>query len=243
MTTSTLTALALAVGGAAVVATTGQGTLAGAVAGLVVAWTAILGLGPGALLPLATFVLGSGVLTRLGRGRKEAMGAAEGNRGRRGARHVAAKLGLPALLGACGLLRPGGHALELAYAAALSGALADTAATEIGPLGKGPVMGVRGRRVLKLEHGEPGGMSALGLVASAAGALAAATAAEFSGLVSGRASWCVAAAAGFGAATLESMVAGTALGRAMGHFGRNVMVSAVSVAVALVASRWMGSGA
>src|SRR5258705_4031 len=94
----------LALGGAILILVTRQGTLSGALAGFAVALLAALGLGAGALLPLAIFVLGSGLLTRIGRARKERLGAAEGNRGRRGPAHVAAKLSLPALaaLGARG---------------------------------------------------------------------------------------------------------------------------------------------
>jgi hypothetical protein len=81
------------------------------------------------------------------------------------------------------------------------------------------------------------------MLASAAGAVAAASAAQFSGLIGGRVAWCTVVMAGFGAATLESLVAGTALGRAMGHFGRNIMVSVVSVAIALLAAAMFGGGA
>src|SRR5712675_675237 len=88
----------------AVVLLTRQGTRAGALAGFLVALVAALGLGAGSFLPLAIFVLGSGLLTRLGRARKERLGAAEGNRGRRGLAHVAAKLSIPALAGALAIL-------------------------------------------------------------------------------------------------------------------------------------------
>src|SRR5882762_2448877 len=113
---TTAAALALAAAGAAVVAGTGQGTRTGAVAGFGVAVVSILGLGSGALLPLAIFVLGAGALTRLGRPAKQAAGAAEANRGRRGGWHVAAKLGIPALLGVAGIMGHRGPPLSFAYA-------------------------------------------------------------------------------------------------------------------------------
>lgn len=234
---STPTALALALAGAALVAFTGQGTPSGALLGLLVAVLAIMGLGPGALLPLATFVLAAGAVTRLGRARKEASGTAQENRGRRGMRHVVAKLGLPALLGLAGILSggfggawgaagsAGGGPLAFAYAAALAGALADTAATEVGPLAGGAVLGFRGGRLRSLAHGDPGGMSAAGLAAAAAGAAAVAWSAHLTRLTEGVGAGSIVTLAGFGASFLESLVGGTAVGRGLGHFGRNALVS------------------
>lgn len=242
ITGTTAAALALAAAGAAIVAATRQGTRTGAVVGLGVASLSILGLGAGTLLPLGIFVLGAGAMTRLGRASKEAAGGAEPNAGRRDVRHVAAKLGLPALLGAVGILSGGGRTLSLAYTAALSGALADTAATEIGPLVAGPVAGIRGGRLRRLPHGAPGGMSLAGLAASAAGAAAAASGACLSGLIEGPAPWGVAMAAGIGASLLESLIGGTALGRVLGHFGRNALVSIVAGAVGIgVGAAWWGT--
>lgn len=228
---ATLLALGLAVGGAAIVVATGQGTRTAAFAGLAVATLAILGLGPGALLPLAVFVLGGGALTRLGRGRKQAVGTAEGSEGRRGVLHVIAKLGLPALIGLAGLLGGPGRALSIAYAAALAGALADTAATEVGPLGGGTAFGLRDGRLARLPHGSPGGMSLVGLAASLGGAAAVACSAVLPGLIDNGATVGVVAAAGFGAALLESIVGGLWVGRELGHFGRNVLVSVISASV------------
>lgn len=233
-------ALAWAAAGAAVVVLTGQGTWTGALAGLGIAIVSILGLGPGALLPLAIFVLGAGALTRLGRSRKQATGAAEPNEGRRGGRHVAAKLGIPALLGIAGILGAPGPPLSLAYAAALAGALADTSGTEVGPLGRGSAVGFHGGRFRRLQHGAPGGMSALGLLASAVGAGAVAWGSIASGLIAGPTAAGVVAAAGFGASLLESLIAPTFLGRSLGHFGRNLLVSVVASAVGFCAGavRW-----
>jgi uncharacterized protein (TIGR00297 family) len=242
ITGMTVIALSLAATGAAVVAATGQGTRAGSIAGLGVAILSILGLGPGTLLPLAIFVLGAGGLTRLGRARKEALGGAEANAGRRGVRHVAAKLSLPAVLGVAGIFGGGGRTLALAYAASLSAAMSDTAATEIGPLAGGPVAGIRGGRFQRLSHGTPGGMSAAGLAASAAGAAVVSSGAWLSGLIEGPAAWGVATGAGLLASVLESLLGGTAFGRALGHFGRNAMVSVVAGAVGFgVGGSWWGT--
>ena len=85
----------MAVVGATVIWITRQGTIRGALAGLLAALLATAGLGLGALAPLAIFVLGSGVLTRFGRAAKERLGVAENNLGRRGVMHVIAKLSVP----------------------------------------------------------------------------------------------------------------------------------------------------
>ena len=233
-------ALVLAAAGAVLVALTGQGTWTGALSGLGVAVVSIIGLGPGALLPLAIFVLGGGALTRMGRSRKQAAGAAEPNEGRRGGRHVAAKLGIPALLGIAGIFVGKGPALSLAYAAALAGALADTSGTEVGPLGGGSTVGLSGGRLQRLPHGTPGGMSAAGLFAAAAGATAVALGSSASGLITGPGAAGVVAGAGFGASFLESLVAATPMGRSLGHFGRNALLSAVASAIGFWAgvARW-----
>ncbi|HKW51066.1 MAG TPA: DUF92 domain-containing protein [Candidatus Eisenbacteria bacterium] len=231
ITGATVVALALATAGAVVVRVMGQGTRAGAAAGLLVAFLCILGLGPGALLPLAVFVLGGGALTRFGRSTKEAAGAAEANQGRRGARHVAAKLSIPALLGIAGMLGQGGQPLSFAYAAALAGAFADTCATEIGPLGGGFAFALHDGRLRRVPHGTAGGVSVAGLIASAVAATAVAWASTLSGLIGWTSGPGMVAAAGFTASLLESIVGATALGGALGHYGRNLMVSAVASAI------------
>ena len=239
----TLIALILAAGGAAIVLVTGQASRGGAVAGLGAAALSILGFGPGALPPLATFVLGGGALTRLGRGQKQAIGAAEASGGRRGIGNVLAKLGLPALLGAGAILDFSGRGPTIAYAAALAGAFADTAATEVGPLGGGAVYGFGADGFGRLRHGAPGGVSLLGLGASLAGAAAVAGAGLVSGMLDGAAAGGIVTATGFVAALLESIVGGTPLGRALGDHGRNFLVSAVSVSAGYAAgsSGWGAS--
>ena len=227
-------ALGLACAGAGLVGATGQGTWRGALAGVAVAFLAILGLGPGALLPLGVFVLGSGALTRLGRARKEAAGAAEAHRGRRGIANVGAKLGLPALLGAAGLfVDPASGAAELLrmmYSAALAAAFADTAATEVGPIARGPAWALRGLRPSRVEHGTPGGVSLAGIATSIVAATLVAWTSSRSGLIPA-ALWPLAAASGVVATWIESALAGTALGRSLGHHGRNACLSAVAVSL------------
>ena len=224
-------ALFLAVLGAAVVLISRQGTRTGALAGLAVAVIAILCLGPGTLLPLALFVLGAGALTRLGRDAKERAGAAEANRGRRGAIHVAAKLGVPLLLSFAALAAgPDGLTLfRIGFAASLGAALADTAATEIGPLARGTAVTLPGLR--SVPHGTPGGVSLAGVAAAIAGASVCAAASVLSGLVPVR-SWILVAGAGIAATLFESMLTVTPAGRALGHHGRNAAASVISAAIA-----------
>jgi uncharacterized protein (TIGR00297 family) len=234
----------LALGGAILILVTRQGTLPGALAGFAVALLAALGLGAGALLPLAIFVLGSGLLTRVGRGRKEQLGAAEGNRGRRGPAHVAAKLSLPALAATLAILGLAPlPALTLVYVASLAGAFADTAATEIGPLFGGPVLKFRGGRLEAIPHGTPGGMSLAGFKVAGLASLAVALGALAVGLLGTNGAIACVTVAGFLACVLESLLAGTALGARAGHFGRNVFLSLASAGLALSARAlgWTGS--
>jgi len=243
--TVTIVALALAACGAGIVVITRQSSVRGAVSGMAVAAASILGLGPAALAPLAVFVLGGGALTRLGGGRKRAMAVAEPNAGTRGARHVAAKLAIPAIVAIVAWAGEGSTGLasklSIAFAAALAGALADTAGTEVGPLGRGPAFGLRRNGLVRLDHGSVGAMSAAGLAATAAGSAAVAGTAIASGLIDGIRLGALVAVAGFGAAVLESLIANSTMGRRLGHFGRNVFVSAVATALGLgVALSGMG---
>ncbi|MGE5180177.1 MAG: DUF92 domain-containing protein, partial [Bacteroidota bacterium] len=132
--------IAAALAGTLVVLATRQGTPGASLLGFAVAAAMVLGFGPGVMAPLALFVLGSGALTRMGRARKERMRAAEADRGRRSAAHVAAKLGVPALLGLAAAAMPRFAPVAGAGTiAALAAAFADTAATETGPLAGGAV--------------------------------------------------------------------------------------------------------
>ncbi len=234
----------LALAGAVLIVLTRQGTAAGALAGFAVALLAALGLGAPALLPLAIFVLGSGILTRLGRDRKERMGAAEADQGRRGVAHVAAKLSLPAVASALALFGAApGRALALVYVASLAGAFADTAATELGPVMGGAAFGFRGGRITAVLHGTPGGMSIAGFATAAAAACAVAGGAWSVGLLDSTPAACIAAGAGFLASALESLLAGTPWGSRVGHFGRNVFLSLASAGLAVSARAlgWSGS--
>jgi uncharacterized membrane protein len=227
--------LGLALAGSLLVVPTGQGTRGAAIAGFVTAGAMVVGFGVSIMAPLALFVVGGGVLTGIGRTQKDAANAAEPNWGRRDARNVLAKLGLPALLGLCAAafsLGDGDHALEVAATAALAGAFADTAATEAGPLAKGPVVRFARGAVLPAAHGDPGGVSVAGVAAAALAAIALSALAFSVGLLSSRTAVAAVAGGGAGAALLESLLAGTLWGRRCGHFGRNLFVSSASAALA-----------
>jgi uncharacterized membrane protein len=233
---SVLAGLALSAVGALLVLATRQGTLRGAAAGFLVSAVIVTGLGVGAFAPLAVFVLGSGALTRLGAGSKRARGLEEGNRGRRGAAHVGAKLALPALCGALGLAHAGApDALALVFTAAIAGAFADTAGTEVGPLAKGRVLVLERGSPVVAPHGAPGGVSLAGFAASALAAVAVAGAALYDGGLAGWRAGAAAAAAGVAGSLAESVLARTGIGASLGHHGRNGAVSVFSAAGALLA--------
>ena len=236
MSGSALAGLALSAAGALLVLATRQGTVRGAAAGFVVSAVIVTGLGVGAFAPLAVFVLGSGALTRLGAGAKRARGLEEANRGRRGAAHVAAKLVLPAACGALGLLHAGApDALSLVFTAAVAGAFADTAGTEVGPLAGGRVLVLDRGWPVMAPHGAPGGVSLAGVAASAVAAIAVAGAALGAGVLAGWRAAAAAAAAGVVGSLAESVLARTGPGAWLGHHGRNGAVSVFSAAGALLA--------
>jgi len=134
-----------------------SGAWAGAMAGLVV----IVAGGWGAYAALWAFFLAGTAATRWGYRRKERQGVAQADRGRRGAAHVVANVGVPAALLVLG-------APPIAFVAALGAALADTLGTEIGGLyGRSPFSLVKLRNV---PVGSGGAVSAPGVLAGAAGA-------------------------------------------------------------------------
>jgi len=244
---SILLGLALSFVGAAAVVATRQGTVAAALAGLVPAAAASVGFGAPALAPLVLFVLGSGTLTRLGRATKQAAGTAEPSGGRRGVLNVAAKLGLPAILGlAAAASHVSGGASGAAYgarfatafAAALAAAFADTAATELGPLARGTAYRLGATGLRRVPHGAPGAVSVAGIVASLGAAASIGVVSAAVGLVAPR-EGAIAAVCGVAAATAESVAASTRWGNWLGHHGRNAALSATAVALSL---GWTSNG-
>lgn len=233
-----------AAAGALLVLVTRQGTAGAALAGFLVSGAMVLGFGPGVMAPVALFVLGSAALTRAGRARKERLRVAEPDRGRRRPAHVLAKLGVPALLGVFAALDSSTRAIAgSGAAAALAAAFSDTAATEVGPLAGGRVLRLGPRGLEAADHGAPGGVSVAGLAAGAVAAIAMALLASRVALGITEGAPFLIAAAAFGATLVESALGPTPTGRHLGHFGRNVALSAVAALAGYAAAAALQKGA
>jgi uncharacterized protein (TIGR00297 family) len=146
----------------------------GAVAGALAGFLVVIAGGWRAYGVLWTFFLSGTAATKWGFSRKERAGVAQADRGRRGAAHVVANVGVPAALLVLGV-RP------VAFVAALAAALADTLGTEIGGLyGRRPFSIARWTR---LPVGTAGAVSAPGIAAGAVGAALLGAAAFLLGLL------------------------------------------------------------
>ena len=153
-------------------------SLSGGIAGAVFGAIVLRFGGWGAYAVLWTFFLAGTIASKIGYARKEALGTAQANRGRRGARHVAANVGVGAWI-AFAMSRSPGPGLPVAGAFALAGsfaaALADTFGTEFGTLfGKSPVLVSRLKRV---PPGTRGAVSLPGVLGGILGAALVAAAA------------------------------------------------------------------
>ncbi len=169
-----------------------SGAWAGAIAGAAIV---LLG-GWGAYAVLWTFFLPATAATKWGYRRKAEKGVAQRDRGRRGAAHVVANVGVAVVL----LLLA---ARPVAFAAALAAALADTLGTEVGGLlGRRPFSVVRWTRG---AVGDPGAVSWPGLAAGLAGAAAVGAVGALTGFLP---AWSIAvvAAAGVAGSLAESVV-------------------------------------
>jgi uncharacterized protein (TIGR00297 family) len=148
-----------------------SGAVSGAVAGSLIV---MAGGWPAYAVLWTFFIVGTGA-TKWGYRRKERAGMAQADRGRRGASHVAANVGVPAALLILGVA-------PIAFAAALAAALADTLGTEIGGLyGHRPISPLRLARLPKCA---PGAVSAAGILAGLLGAALIGSVALATGLVS-----------------------------------------------------------
>lgn len=161
---------AVAAGAIAVIALrAGSLTRSGAVATLALG-TVVFGLGGlGTSVPLTTFFVLGSALSRIGGGERRRRAEESFEKGgRRDAGQVLANGGIA---GAIVLLASFGRAPDLfvAYLGALAAAAADTWGTEVGILGRGPVISVATLR--RVEPGRSGGISTLGTLGALAGAL------------------------------------------------------------------------
>lgn len=198
----------------------GRGLVAGVAAGTViyagVDWR-------GWLLLLGFFVLGS-LATRVGLARKEEMGIAQGRRGARGAREALANTAVALVLAVVSLFWT--HAaLPLAFAGAFATALADTSASELGPIwGRRTFLPLTFRRV---PPGTEGAVSIEGTLIGAVAALVLSGIGLSTGFLPVAALWMVPVAA-VAASYLESIL-GAAVKR--GPLAQNEILNLLNTAV------------
>ncbi len=145
---------------------------------------------------LFAFFIPSSLLSRVGAARKRALSGEDG--GPRSAWQVLANGGVAALCAIGGV--HAGAPLAAAFAGAFAAASADTWGTEIGLLSRTPPVSILTFR--PLAPGRSGGVTALGIAASAGGALCVAAIAA---LASVAPFWSV-AAGGFAGAVLDSIL-------------------------------------
>lgn len=147
---------------------------------------------------LFAFFIPSSVLSRLGRARKRSL-VDIGKQGARDALQVLANGGVAAL---CAVLAAAthAHAIGAAFAGALAAASADTWGTEIGTLVKSPPRSIL--TLKPLAPGLSGGVTAAGMLAEIAGALAVALVAW----ALGAGAWWALAAGGFAGALADSVL-------------------------------------
>ena len=142
----------------------------------------------------------------LGFRQKESLGLAEARRGRRGARNAIANMGVAAVCALFAVLTPLREIFVLAFAGAFAAATADTLESEIGQL-----WGGRPRLLTTwcpVPAGTDGGVSTVGTLAGAAGALVLAGLGWAVGFY-GASGFVAVAMAGFVATIIESLIGAT----------------------------------
>ncbi len=171
---------------------------------------------PGLVMLGGLLVIGTAV-TRVGYARKEALGVAEGRRGRRGGRRgigsILANAGAAVTFAFLAVATPYPEAFTIAMVAAFATSLFDTTATEVGQaFGRRAVLVTTWRAV---PEGTPGGVSLVGTLAGVMAATLLAGAGWAMGLITGLGALAVIFGA-FCGSTLESF-----LGAMMGKGGRS----------------------
>lgn len=110
-------------------------TLAGALTGGCLAALLYAGAGVGGIIMLGAFFIAGSAATAIGRRKKEQIGIAEKNKGQRTAGQVLANGGIAGLAGLLSWLNPDQSVLwQLAAAASLASATADTLSSELGSI-------------------------------------------------------------------------------------------------------------
>ena len=188
---------------------------------------------PGFAVLGAFFVLAS-VLTRLGCRRKSELGAAQGDSGRRGARHAAANCAAGVILAAACKFS-GGDTVIAAFATAA----ADTAGSEVGPVfGGKSVLAWSFRRV---PPGTPGAVSLAGTVAGVVAAAVVALVGMAVGMLGTAGLAAAVVLAAVTAAWIESVLGSLpGVEARLGNEGLNVLntVLGASLCMAMAAMRW-----
>ena len=176
-------------------------------------------------------MLASG-LTRLGYRRKVELGAAQGNSGRRGARHAAANCAAGVLL-ALGYRYTGDPLWATGLVASFATAAADTAGSEIGPLiGSNTVMAASFEKV---APGTSGAVSLEGTAAGIVAALIVAVAGLLTGLLVHPELLLLVVVAASVAAWAESILGGIAgVERRLGNEGMNLVNTIVGALLCMV---------
>jgi uncharacterized protein (TIGR00297 family) len=181
-------------------------TPSGALAGFAVGVVIYLGAGwEGWLMLGATFITALAA-SGAGSARKRALGIAQEQEGRRGARHVVANCGAAAAAAVVAIASPHQSAAWLALVAALTAAGSDTVASEIGKAFGRRTVSIIGLR--PVPPGTPGALSIEGCAANLVAAVALAACGAALGLIAVRAIALVAFAALAGA-TVESLLGAT----------------------------------
>jgi uncharacterized protein (TIGR00297 family) len=174
----------------------------GAIAGWLLALLIYVAAGPSAFITLLGVFILTWIATRFGYVRKAGMGLAENRKGR-GARQVLANVGAAAGFALAGLFVP---TLQIASAAALAEAAADTASSECGEaLARRAYLITSLRRV---DIGTDGGISLPGTLAGALASFLIAALATTAGWVPHRYVWAI-AAAGFLGTIFDSLLGAT----------------------------------
>jgi uncharacterized protein (TIGR00297 family) len=230
-----LPALLVNIGGAAVAWMEGVITPSGALTGVVLGTAIYLGGGWEAWMVLAAMIAAALIASSVGGKRKQALGIAQAQEGRRGVPHVLANCGAAAAAAIVAMTSPYQSAAWLALVAALTAAGADTVASEIGKARGGRTWSILGLR--PVAPGTPGAVSIEGSIANVVAALGIAALAAALGLVSPSAVPLLVVAAILGA-LIESVLAATLepAGILNNHL-LNYINAAVAAAIAVYLTR------
>ena len=155
-------------------------TTLGAVVGGVLAFLLFIAGGPGTFAVLVAVFLGTWIATRIGHGRKRRLGTAEDRSGR-SAVQVGANVAIPALAVLAGVASRHPAAWLVAASASLAELAADTVSSELGQAVSDSAYLITDFRPVPV--GTNGGISVIGSLAGAAGAIAVTTVALASGII------------------------------------------------------------